>query len=697
MPGHISKSRAIIRRYRYAGFVAGALLLMPGNTSADVTQQCTVQSSYPSPLDQNGDPIGSLLKVDLVSRVGFVLDDIPPADRSKIATWLMAQSDEFWKTRAKKQIELAQYRLNYRNYYVAGQGALPLTHPSLWKITFSGAPKRAAYVSGKKHSAVDAVSRDYKMETVLLSDYNSPSGSTGHRLDNPGDVVTESIALPLDPLLLFQRTGRACYSEYGYPPNTVDPASDPWLFYDDTCTASNARPLNKDAFACGYCHCDFPRPELDCVDALAMKQGLVQNTFVFTRLPWSKAVADQHRFVGTPAQTLPTAVENAADLLGWNPDLNRQKEIYRYFPPNSCEFQEKCIGADGGWRKVIMFYSTDVNNGKRDLHIGAVPYVTGSQLPDPIVNHGDYVFNTCHGHYHFEHYGNFSYVDGNGNDVAGGQQKRGFCLIDLLRIVNAEWSPLPIKYFDCKYQGITAGWADIYNIGVPCQWKDVTETPPGSYYLRASLNPDRILCEGALQCDGKDQQIWDDTPFTTCSEGYTPQVCEVAQAPRCQYPTVDTSANNIDEAPSLHRECGLSYVTDAASEFGLGQEIGPVRDTEFSFYGNLKLPSDQMRVCKNPGQKSTLKCSVPAGSPSQVVRVCESSRHLSCGTACRNHEALANVTITPGQTVNVDFGCPSSKDNGIFGETGGVYSIYQAMVFGPDGTKRTPNVTCAAQ
>ena len=71
MPGHISKSRAIIRRYRCAGIVAGALLLMPGKTSADVTQQCTVQSSYPSPLDQNGDPIGALLKVDLVFASGI--------------------------------------------------------------------------------------------------------------------------------------------------------------------------------------------------------------------------------------------------------------------------------------------------------------------------------------------------------------------------------------------------------------------------------------------------------------------------------------------------------------------------------------------------------------------------------------------------------------------------------------------------
>src|SRR5215831_8070136 len=138
MPGH---------RYRFC-LVVAALLLMAasGQTSADVTQQCTVQSSYPNPVDENGDPIGSLLKVDLVSRVGFVLDDIPQADRGRVTAWLMAQSDEFWKTRAKKQIELAQYRLNFRNYYAAGQGALPLTHSSLWKITFSGAAKRATYV-----------------------------------------------------------------------------------------------------------------------------------------------------------------------------------------------------------------------------------------------------------------------------------------------------------------------------------------------------------------------------------------------------------------------------------------------------------------------------------------------------------------------------------------------------------------------
>jgi hypothetical protein len=79
------------------------------------------------------------------------------------------------------------------------------------------------------------------------------------------------------------------------------------------------------------------------------------------------------------------------------------------------------------------------------------------------------------------------------------------------------------------------------------------------------------------------------------------------------------------------------------------------------------------------------------------VRVCESSRQLGCGTACRYHEALANVTIKPGETVTAQFTCPSSKDDGLFDETGGVYALYRAMVFGPDKTNKTPDVTCVPQ
>src|SRR5262249_62023969 len=103
--------------------------------------------------------------------------------------------------------------------------------------------------------------------------------------------------------------------------------------------------------------------------------------------------------------------------------------------------------------------------------------------------------------------------------------------------------------------------------------------------------------------------------------------------------------------------------------------------------------SDQLRGC-TPGSSTTLKCTVPSTSPTQVVRVCESSLALGCGTACRYQESLTNVTVEPGKTVNVRFTCPTARDGGQFGEHGGADSLYRAMAFGPDGASKLPGVSC---
>jgi len=136
--------------------------------------------------------------------------------------------------------------------------------------------------------------------------------------------------------------------------------------------------------------------------------------------------------------------------------------------------------------------------------------------------------------------------------------------------------------------------------------------------------------------------------------------------------------NNLDAAPSTHRDCGLSYVTDPQSIYGVAQEIGPLRDTEFSFVGNPNLKSDQLRAA--PGELAILKCTVPidvADSGRTSVRVFGQAR---CGTACRYHESLANVTIEPGQTVNVPFTC-RLRETAAHSRYGGAYSLYRAMAF----------------
>src|SRR5207247_2348811 len=167
--------------------IAAVLMLQGAIARAQPTQQCTFQSDYPSPVDANGKPIGALVEVDLYSQVGVVLDDVPPAKRADVAKWLLSQATDYWKARAIRQITLAYYRLNFRNYYVSNQAALPLPDPSLWTFAF-GTARRALYVSGKKQSVVDAVFIDYQMQSVFLTDYNLTRVSTVHMLTKKGDI-----------------------------------------------------------------------------------------------------------------------------------------------------------------------------------------------------------------------------------------------------------------------------------------------------------------------------------------------------------------------------------------------------------------------------------------------------------------------------------------------------------------------------
>ena len=70
----------------------------------------------------------------------------------------------------------------------------------------------------------------------------------------------------------------------------------------------------------------------------------------------------------------------------------------------------------------------------------------------------------------------------NGTAVVG--HKQAFCLEDLL-----QWDPMagPAKY-TCAYQGISAGWSDVYGSYLDCQWIDVTGVPPGPYFVRVTIN-----------------------------------------------------------------------------------------------------------------------------------------------------------------------------------------------------------------
>jgi hypothetical protein len=78
-----------------------------------------------------------------------------------------------------------------------------------------------------------------------------------------------------------------------------------------------------------------------------------------------------------------------------------------------------------GWRRLLQFSSVNWNTGKVTLDIGAVDYLLSGEGGGDLAKHNIYELSECHGHYHFMHYGSFTFGDENVTTSS----KRGFCLV----------------------------------------------------------------------------------------------------------------------------------------------------------------------------------------------------------------------------------------------------------------------------
>ena len=171
-----------------------------------------------------GSKPGALVRASAQSSVGVVLDEIPRSLRDRAAESLIQAPKSFWSERAKAQLRLTGYRLNFRAYfYEEPKGQLPMPPESVWKIT-TGAPKRQI-VQGH-----DVVAVPYEYAGTLLSDPASTKKAEP-KLGRAGGSWSEPFSLPLDPELLLQRTGFACMNESDYPFPSVD-SEEVAHFYD---------------------------------------------------------------------------------------------------------------------------------------------------------------------------------------------------------------------------------------------------------------------------------------------------------------------------------------------------------------------------------------------------------------------------------------------------------------------------------
>ncbi len=138
-----------------------------------------------------------------------------------------------------------------------------------------------------------------------------------------------------------------------------------------------------------------------------------------------------------------------------------------------------------GLRRLMRFDTVVVNMGALDLTIGSPEAPEAPFLP------GDFEFAPCHDHHHFTGWSTYELKDSGGAVVAVGH-KQAFCLLDT---VAYEFGPS--EGYDCDFQGLSAGWGDVYDRSLDGQWVDITGVPAGTYQLVVSVNVEGKVFEAS--------------------------------------------------------------------------------------------------------------------------------------------------------------------------------------------------------
>lgn len=138
-----------------------------------------------------------------------------------------------------------------------------------------------------------------------------------------------------------------------------------------------------------------------------------------------------------------------------------------------CRVVENCLNGYGT-RTVINFDTYIKNIGDQDYYIGT-----------PGSNPGQFTYNNCHGHAHYEGYAEYRLYKPNGQMIPIGF-KNGFCVLDFDGCPDGGTA----KY-SCGNMGISKQCGDIYSAGLDCQWIDITDVDTGNYVMATKVNWDQ--------------------------------------------------------------------------------------------------------------------------------------------------------------------------------------------------------------
>ena len=203
------------------------------------------------------------------------------------------------------------------------------------------------------------------------------------------------------------------------------------------------------------------------------------------------------------------------------PDLRALRPVLLFFDT---------VAVDGAPRHVLRFRAAIENVGPGPLELRGdsssghtevyqrVHGDTGQVEEFPV---GSFVFHPAHNHWHFEHFADYELWTRAGYEAwlasgrAEGQpgwrgskttgQGESFCVRDSIQVTPRSEPRAVPTYDDCgqDVQGISVGWADVYEFTLPEQWIDLGDTPlpDGEYVLRLVADPLNLIYESPDRSD----------------------------------------------------------------------------------------------------------------------------------------------------------------------------------------------------
>lgn len=172
---------------------------------------------------------------------------------------------------------------------------------------------------------------------------------------------------------------------------------------------------------------------------------------------------DQHEKTAT-SESAPTGI----NLVPMVDDFTIRTQKFK---ANSHDVQDGAVSE--GTHRLLRFDFTSYNAGTEDLVVG-----------EPGTGPFTWEESVGHDHFHLVDFNHYQLLSWNGNPITDGR-KQSFCLEDSLPIGDhASTTP----QFTCDYQGISAGWGDLYDSQLPGQYIVIDSVPNGDYRLRVTTD-----------------------------------------------------------------------------------------------------------------------------------------------------------------------------------------------------------------